>query len=85
MRWSVRLGGTMRHPKDMGAVEVEAFLTMLVTERRVSSSTHNQAISALLFLYKNVLGRWSAPPHYKRTGIPRSAIRAFAWATVYSP
>jgi integron integrase len=45
----------LRHPRDMGAAEVEAFLTMLATERRVSSSTHNQALSALLFLYKEVL------------------------------
>ena len=46
----------MRHPKDMGAAEVEGFLKMLATKRQVSSSTHNQALSALLFLYKEVLG-----------------------------
>ena len=40
----------------MGAPEVMAFLTMLATERRVSASTHNQALSALLFLYREVLG-----------------------------
>ena len=45
----------MRHPRDMGAPEVEAFLTMLATERHVSASTHNQALSALLFLYREVL------------------------------
>ena len=45
----------MRHPREMGAQEVEAFLTMLATERRVSASTHNQALSALLFLYREVL------------------------------
>ena len=39
----------------MGAREVEAFLTMLATERKVSASTHNQALSALLFLYREVL------------------------------
>jgi len=44
----------MRQPRDMGAPEVEAFLTMLATERRVSASTHNQALSALLFLYREV-------------------------------
>ncbi|MEN9436891.1 MAG: hypothetical protein RIR09_1546 [Pseudomonadota bacterium] len=54
VRWSGR-GGTMRHPRDMGAPEVEAFLSMLATERRVSASTHNQALSALLFLYREVL------------------------------
>ena len=46
----------MRHPRDMGAAEVESFLTMLATERHVSASTHNQALSALLFLYREVLG-----------------------------
>ena len=45
----------LRHPRDMGAPEVEAFLTMLATGRSVSSSTHNQALSALLFLYREVL------------------------------
>lgn len=45
----------MRHPREMGAPEGEAFLTMLATERKVSTSTHNQALSALLFLYREVL------------------------------
>ena len=45
----------MTHPRDMGAKQVEAFLTMLATERKVSASTHNQALSALLFLYREVL------------------------------
>ena len=43
------------HPKDMGAPEVEAFLSHLAVERTVSASTQNQAKSALLFLYKEVL------------------------------
>ena len=54
IRWQAR-GGQMRHPREMGASEVEAFLTMLATERKVSTSTHNQALSALLFLYRGVL------------------------------
>lgn len=45
----------MRHPRDMGAVEVEAFLTHRATDRKVSASPHNQALSALLFLYREVL------------------------------
>jgi integron integrase len=45
----------MRHPRDMGVAEVEAFLTMIATERKVSASTHNQALSAILFLYREVL------------------------------
>lgn len=44
-----------RHPVEMGAVEVEAFLTHLAKEGNVSSSTQNQALNALLFLYRNVL------------------------------
>jgi len=55
IRWHGRAGG-MRHPRDMGAPEVEAFLTVLANERQVSASTHNQALSALLFLYREVLG-----------------------------
>jgi len=38
-----------------GRAEIEAFLTMLAIERRVAASTHNQALSALLFLYREVL------------------------------
>ncbi|ANQ86892.1 integrase [Azoarcus olearius] len=45
----------LRHPRDMGAVEVEAFLNWLASERSVAPSTHNQALSALLFLYTEVL------------------------------
>jgi integron integrase len=44
-----------RHPKDMGAEEVQAFLTHLALAGRVAASTQNQAKSALLFLYKEVL------------------------------
>lgn len=44
-----------RHPQEMGAVEVEAFLSHLAVDRSVSASTQNQAKSALLFLYKEIL------------------------------
>ena len=44
-----------RHPREMGKPEIEAFLTMLATERQVSVSTQRQALSALLFLFKEVL------------------------------
>ena len=44
-----------RHPKDMGAAEIEAFLTHLAVKGRVSASTQNLAKSALLFLYREVL------------------------------
>lgn len=48
--------GQMQHPRDIGVAGVEAFLSMLETERRVSAHTHDQALSALLFLYRKVLG-----------------------------
>ncbi|HVS12579.1 MAG TPA: integron integrase [Thermoanaerobaculia bacterium] len=44
-----------RHPADMGAPEVTSFLSSLATQRQVSASTQNQALSALLFLYRHVL------------------------------
>jgi integron integrase len=44
-----------RHPKEMGMVEIEAFLTHLAVEGQVAASTQNQALSALLFLYRHVL------------------------------
>lgn len=54
VRWHGR-NGQMQHPRVMGGAEVTQFLTMLTNERRVSVSTHNQALSALLFLYRQVL------------------------------
>ena len=44
-----------RHPREMGAPEVEAFLTHLTVKEKVAASTQNQALSALLFLYREVL------------------------------
>lgn len=55
----------------MGVANVEAFLSMLANERKVSASTYNQALS---------LSR-----SQMRTGIPRSRIRSLACCTVYSP
>jgi integron integrase len=46
----------MRHPRQMGEAEINAFLSHLATEERVSASTQNQALAALLFLYRTVLG-----------------------------
>lgn len=72
VRFFIRWHG-LQHPRDMGAPEVEAFLSMLANERKVSASTHNQALSALLFLYREVLAielPWmddiKRPPHTKR-------------------
>ena len=44
-----------RHPNDMGRAEIEAFLTHLAVDLNVAASTQNQAFSALLFLYRDVL------------------------------
>lgn len=44
-----------RHPREISGAEIEAFLTHLAVESRVSASTQNQALSAILFLYRQVL------------------------------
>ena len=56
VRAFVRFHELKRHPSEMGAPEVEAFLSWLANERSVSVSTHKQALSALVFLYQKVLG-----------------------------
>jgi len=57
VHWAKRyiLFHNKRHPAEMGATEIEAFLTHLAKDENVSSSTQNQALNALLFLYRNVL------------------------------
>jgi integron integrase len=55
MRRYVKFHGR-RHPRGMGRPEVEAFLTHLAVKARVGASTQNQALQALLFLYRHVLG-----------------------------
>ena len=47
----------VRHPAEMGEPEMNAFLTDLAVRDNVSASTQNQALSALLFLYRHVIGR----------------------------
>ena len=47
----------LRHPAQMGAAEVEQFLTHLALDQQVSGATQNQAFSALLFLYREVLNK----------------------------
>jgi len=56
IRWFIRHNG-VRHPETMGPAEVEAFLSWIATERNVAAATQNQALSALLFLYKELLGQ----------------------------
>ena len=57
-----------RHPREMGAPEIQAFLSHLATEKNVAASTQNQALSAILFLYRHVL--------LKPVDIPANLIRA---------
>jgi integron integrase len=58
LQWMRRfiLANGKRHPREMGGADVERFLSALATERNVAASTQNQALSALLFLYREVLG-----------------------------
>ena len=49
------LANGKRHPREMGVLEVEQFLSTLAVEGQVAASTQNQALSALLFLYREVL------------------------------
>ncbi|MFM2057248.1 MAG: hypothetical protein RLY71_1633 [Pseudomonadota bacterium] len=72
IRFFVKWSG-LRHPKEMGKHDVEAFLSHLANERKVAPATHRQALSALLFLYKEVLSiqlPWmqeiGRPPERKR-------------------
>ena len=64
-----------RHPEEMAEAEVTAFLTHLATARRVSASTQNQALSALLFLYSTFsTAIWAAS-----TPFGRAAPAGFPW------
>jgi integron integrase len=73
VRWSAKQPGGMRHPRDMAAQDVEAFLSMMANERNVSASTHNQALSAVLFLYREVLN--IDLPWLNNIGRPKQAKR----------
>ena len=57
LRFQCKKLGQWRHPNEMGNDEVNEFLTYLAVERRVAASTQNQALSALLFLFRKVLQR----------------------------
>jgi len=59
LQWARRfiLFHRKRHPREMGAEEVRAFLSYLAIRQRVSASTQNQALNALVFLYKHVLNQ----------------------------
>src|SRR5437763_2834817 len=66
--------GEWKHPRELGAADVERFLSYLAIERHVSSSTQNQALNALVFLYRAVLqidlGDFSAVRALRRQRLP---------------
>jgi integron integrase len=75
----------MRHPGDMGPAEIASFLTSLAVKRRVAPSTQNQALSAILFLYREVLALdvpWLADvvrakrPHHIPVVLTRAEVSA---------
>ena len=74
-----------RHPADMGAAEITRFLTSLAVDGKVAPSTQNQALSALLFLYREVLQQevpwlddlvYAKRPHYLPVVLTREEVRA---------
>ncbi|MGA8260028.1 MAG: integron integrase [Arenicellales bacterium] len=74
-----------RHPRDMGGPEVEAFLSHLAVDRNVAAATQNQALNAILFLYREVLGidlpwlanvRRAKKPRRLPTVLTRDEVRA---------
>lgn len=75
----------MQHPAGMGKIEVESFLTHLAVDRQVAASTQSQALSAILFLYRDVLDKplpWlgdvvrAKRPAYLPLVLGRSEVRA---------
>ena len=73
VRAFVRFHELKRHPSEMGAPEVEAFLSWLANERHVAVATHKQALSAIVFLYEKVLGL--ELPWLAEIGRPKSRVR----------
>ena len=74
-----------RHPAEMGEAEIAQFITHLAVKERVAASTQNQALCALLFLYREVLGRdmeavpdivWAKRPQRLPTVLTQNEIRA---------
>ena len=72
VRRFIRFHG-MRHPRDLGGADVSRFLSHLANEGRVAPSTHKQALCAVLFLYKQVLG--VDLPWMQEIGRPRTPQR----------
>src|SRR5437762_8889320 len=67
-----------RHPREMGAEELSRYLSSLAVDAKVSASTQNQALAALLFLYREVLAR-TFPG--SRGSCGRSSRDGFPWSS----
>lgn len=83
-----------RHPREMGASEVRAFLTHLAVNRQVAASTQNQALNAIVFMYREVLkrdpgefGGFQRARRSRRLGIDvgRRDRRSTPWRSVCRP
>jgi site-specific recombinase XerD len=72
----------VRHPAEMAEPEINKFLTHLAVEKRVSASTQNQALSALLFLYRHVIGRECK---ISTSALPRSRFGMGKVSRIVSP
>ncbi len=76
--------GEFRHPAELGVAEIQAFLTHLAVDENVAASTQNQALSALLFLYREVLDielapvdvTWAQKPKRLPTVLTREQVQA---------
>ena len=91
VRAFIRFHG-IRHPVEMGAPEIEAFLSWLANERGLAASTHTQALSALLFFYGKVLGvelPWmqeiGRPKQYRRLPVVMSIDEVTRVLSVIEP
>jgi integron integrase len=72
VRRFIRFHG-LRHPRELGGSDVECFLTHMATVEGVAASTHRQALAALLYLYRNVVG--VELPWMSKIGRPRGQLR----------
>ncbi len=64
-----------RHPREMGVAEISQFLTHLAVKKHVAPSTQNQALSAILFLYKHVLRMDLGRVEFPYEEVPKTATR----------
>ncbi len=87
IRWSATQSGGMRHPRELGVADMEAFLSMLAKDALAGLLAHGRRELAGGWRHRQPFrftGSGLSQAH-KRTGIPRSRIRSLACCTVYSP